>query len=62
MKSAAGFGGDGKDPRPGSVTGNEMEYKPGTPNSQRLFYIKYAIEHGMPITMIHELTPMTPGS
>ncbi len=56
----AGFGGDGKDPLPGSVAGNELEYKLSTPNSQRLFYIKYAIEHGMPITMIHELTRIDP--
>jgi len=51
----AGFGGDGKDPVPGSVSGNELEYKLSTPNSQRLFYIKYAIEHGMPITTIYEM-------
>ena len=56
----AGFGADGKDPLPGSVSGNELEYKLSTPNSQRLFYIKYAIEHGMPITMIHELTRIDP--
>ena len=56
----AGFGGDGKDPLPGSVAGNELEYKLSTPNSQRLFYIKYAIENGMPITMIHELTHIDP--
>ncbi len=56
----SGFGGDGKDPEPGSVAGNDLEYKLSTPNSQRLFYIKYAIEHGMPITMIHELTAIDP--
>ncbi|MCF6248919.1 MAG: carbamoyl-phosphate synthase large subunit [Desulfobacula sp.] len=56
----AGFGGDGKDPEPGSVAGNELEYKLSTPNSQRLFYIKYAIEHGMPITMIYEMTGIDP--
>ncbi len=56
----AGFGGDGKDPEPGSVAGNDLEYKLSTPNSQRIFYLKYAIEHGMPITMIHELTDIDP--
>jgi len=56
----AGFGADGKDPAPGSVTGNELEYKLSTPNSQRLFYLKYAIEHGMPITMIYEMTGIDP--
>ncbi|NDY74174.1 carbamoyl phosphate synthase large subunit [Desulfobacter hydrogenophilus] len=56
----AGFGADGKDPAPGSVAGTDLEYKLSTPNSQRIFYIKYAIEHGMPITMIHELTDIDP--
>ena len=56
----AGFGADGKDPVPGSVSGNELEYKLSTPNSQRLFYIKYAIEHGMPITTIYEMTGIDP--
>jgi len=56
----AGFGGDGKDPLPGSVAGNELEYKLSTPNSQRIFYIKYALEHGMPITMLHEMTFIDP--
>ncbi len=56
----AGFGGDGKDPLPGSMAGNELEYKLSTPNSQRLFYIKYALENGMPVTMIHELTHIDP--
>ncbi|WP_300457942.1 carbamoyl-phosphate synthase large subunit [Desulfobacula sp.] len=56
----AGFGADGKDPAPGSVAGNELEYKLSTPNSQRLFYLKYAIEHDMPITMIYEMTGIDP--
>jgi len=56
----AGFGADGKDPAHGSVAGTDLEYKLSTPNSQRIFYIKYAIEHGMPITMIHELTDIDP--
>ncbi len=56
----AGFGADGKDPAPGSVAGNELEYKLSTPNSQRLFYIKYAIEHDMPITKIYEMTSIDP--
>lgn len=56
----AGFGADGKDPAPGSVAGNELEYKLSTPNSQRIFYIKYALEHGMPITMLNEMTFIDP--
>jgi carbamoyl-phosphate synthase large subunit len=56
----AGFGADGKDPAPGSVAGTDLEYMLSTPNSQRLFYIKYAIEHGMPLSQIHELTAIDP--
>ena len=56
----SGFGADGKDPAPGSVAGTDLEYMLSTPNSQRLFYIKYAIEHGMPVTLIHELTAIDP--
>nr|WP_321401737.1 carbamoyl-phosphate synthase large subunit [uncultured Desulfobacter sp.] len=56
----AGFGADGKDPAPGSMAGTDLEYKLSTPNSQRIFYIKYAIEHGMPISIIHDLTAIDP--
>ncbi|MFH2093433.1 MAG: carbamoyl-phosphate synthase large subunit [Pseudomonadota bacterium] len=56
----AGFGADGKDPAPGSVAGNDLEYKLSSPNSQRLFYLKYALEHGMPIGKIYELTNIDP--
>ncbi|WP_321494592.1 carbamoyl-phosphate synthase large subunit [uncultured Desulfobacter sp.] len=56
----AGFGADGKDPAPGSVAGTDLEYKLSTPNSQRIFYIKYALEHGMPISTIHDLTDIDP--
>ncbi len=56
----SGFGADGKDPAPASVAGNDLEYMLSTPNSQRLFYIKYAIEHGMPLPLIHELTSIDP--
>ena len=56
----AGFGADGKDHLPDSLAGNDLEYKLSTPNSQRLFYIKYALKHNMPITMLHELTHIDP--
>ena len=55
-----GFGGDGKDHAPGSVAGNELEYKLATPNSERLFYIKYALDNGMSIPAINELTYIDP--
>jgi carbamoyl-phosphate synthase large subunit len=56
----AGFGADGKDMLPDSVAGTDLEYHLSTPNSQRLFYIKYALKHNMPITMLHELTHIDP--
>ncbi|HSL62145.1 MAG TPA: carbamoyl-phosphate synthase large subunit, partial [Desulfotignum sp.] len=56
----AGFGADGKDLLPDSLAGTELEYKLSTPNSQRLFYIKYALKHNMPITTLHELTHIDP--
>ncbi|MFO7989387.1 MAG: carbamoyl-phosphate synthase large subunit [Thermodesulfobacteriota bacterium] len=56
----AGFGADGKDLLPDSLAGTELEYKLSTPNSQRLFYIKYALKHNMPITMLYELTHIDP--
>ena len=56
----AGFGADGRDLVPDSVAGTDLEYHLSTPNSQRLFYIKYALKHNMPITMLHELTHIDP--
>jgi len=56
----AGFGADGRDLLPDSVAGTDLEYHLSTPNSQRLFYIKYALKHNMPITMLHELTHIDP--
>ncbi|MCF8088758.1 MAG: carbamoyl-phosphate synthase large subunit [Desulfotignum sp.] len=56
----AGFGADGKDLLPDSVAGTDLEYHLSTPNSQRLFYIKYALKHNMPITMLYELTHIDP--
>ncbi|MBF0468491.1 MAG: carbamoyl-phosphate synthase large subunit, partial [Desulfamplus sp.] len=55
-----GFGADGKDPAPGTVSRTELEYRLATPNSQRIFYIKYALENGMSIEMINELTGIDP--
>ncbi|MCG8563786.1 MAG: hypothetical protein MI747_01765, partial [Desulfobacterales bacterium] len=56
----SGFGADGKDPLTDSVAGTELERMLSTPNSQRLFYVKYALKHGMPITMLYELTHIDP--
>ncbi len=56
----AGFGADGFDPIPQSLTGTELEYKLATPNSNRLFYIKYALENGMSFERLAELTAFDP--
>ncbi len=56
----AGFGADGKDHLPDSLAGNDLEYHLSTPNSQRLFYINYALKHNMPITTLYELTHIDP--
>ena len=56
----AGFGADGKDSPENSLKGNELEFKLSTPNSQRLFYVKYALKHNMPITMLYEMTGIDP--
>jgi len=55
-----GFGGDGKDPLPGTVSKTELEYKLATPNSQRIFFIKHAMENGMALETINSLTGIDP--
>ncbi len=55
-----GFGGDGKDPLPGTVSKTELEYKLATPNSQRIFFIKHAMENGMALETIHSFTGIDP--
>ena len=55
-----GFGADGKDPDPGTVSRTELEYRLATPNSQRIFYIRYALENGMSIEAVNELTAIDP--
>jgi carbamoyl-phosphate synthase large subunit len=55
-----GFGADGKDPLPGSISRSELEYRLATPNSQRIFFIKHAFTNGMGVDAIHELTRIDP--
>ncbi len=55
-----GFGADGKDPAPGSISRTELEYRLATPNSQRIFFIKHALENGMDIETINSLTSIDP--
>jgi carbamoyl-phosphate synthase large subunit len=61
-----GLGSDGKDlldpndDKAKNVSLSEIEQKLATPNSQRIFYLRYAILKGMPIQYIYELTGIDP--
>jgi carbamoyl-phosphate synthase large subunit len=61
-----GLGSDGKDlldpndDKAKSLSLSEIEQKLATPNSQRIFYLRYAILKGMPIQFIYELTGIDP--
>ncbi|MCP4352198.1 MAG: carbamoyl-phosphate synthase large subunit [Desulfobacterales bacterium] len=52
-----GFGADGKDLQ---VSKSEIEKKLATPNSQRIFYLRYAFLNGMSIQSINKLTGIDP--
>ena len=52
----AGLGADGKD----SFDAERLEYFLRTPNPDRIFYVKYALETGMPIEQIYALTAIDP--
>ena len=61
--SRFGFGADGKDlidlsGRAPSKT--EIEQKLSTPNSQRIFYLRYALKDGFSIQKIYEITGIDP--
>ncbi len=58
-----GFGGDGKgrQEEDGAFpTDDEIEKKLSTPNSQRVFYLRYALQAGMTIDTIYQLTGIDP--
>ncbi|SHJ52314.1 carbamoyl-phosphate synthase large subunit [Desulfatibacillum alkenivorans DSM 16219] len=57
-----GFGADGKDPYCNGVFPDpqEMRKRLASPNSQRMFYLRYAMESGMPLEEIYELTKIDP--
>ncbi|NNF98418.1 MAG: carbamoyl-phosphate synthase large subunit [Desulfobacteraceae bacterium] len=58
-----GFGADGKDLSGDDGAGPPMdliEQKLGTPNSQRIFYLRYALKAGMPVDTIFEITGIDP--
>jgi len=56
--SRYGLGADGKDPQ--SLTREEINQKLIYPNSQRIFYIRYALKMGFTIEEIHHLTGIDP--
>ncbi len=58
-----GFGADGKDLidlENRAPSKSEIESKLATPNSQRIFYLRYAIESGFTIEQMYELTGIDP--
>jgi carbamoyl-phosphate synthase large subunit len=52
----AGWGADGKDLRADRVSDQELREKLSRPNSQRLFYLKLAIEKGYALEHLYHLT------
>ncbi len=54
-----GIGGDGKDPAAAPTRG-EIEQHLATPNSKRIFYLRHALQRGMDIRSIYELTRIDP--
>ncbi|MFO7748837.1 MAG: carbamoyl-phosphate synthase large subunit [Desulfobacteraceae bacterium] len=55
-----GLGADGRDIPESRISKTELEFKLTTPNSQRIFYLRYAVLNGMSIETIHELTGIDP--
>lgn len=58
-----GLGADGKDIcglEENKISVNEIEQKLSTPNSLRIFYIRYALLNGMSVQSIFELTDIDP--
>ena len=54
-----GLGGDGKDPDP-LPEERDLKHHLVTPNSQRLFYVGIALQQGMSIEELYELTKIDP--
>ncbi|WP_207681544.1 carbamoyl-phosphate synthase large subunit [Desulfonema magnum] len=54
-----GLGADGKDPNPPPSL-DEIKQKLGTPNSQRIFYLRHALLRGMSVDVVYELTGIDP--
>jgi carbamoyl-phosphate synthase large subunit len=61
--SRYGFGADGRDLidiEGQAATERDIEQKLATPNSQRIFYLRYALQHQLPIDSIYEITGIDP--
>ncbi len=56
----AGWGADGKDFEADKITKKELSEHLAIPNSQRLFYLKLAIEKGYTIEQLYKLTSIDP--
>ncbi|MEE3259198.1 MAG: carbamoyl-phosphate synthase large subunit [Candidatus Latescibacterota bacterium] len=56
----AGFGADGKDLDPAKVSDKELREKLSRPNSQRIFYLKLAIDKGYTHEQLYHLTGIDP--
>ena len=56
----AGFGCDGKDLDLETLDRDTLEHQLRTPNSQRVFYLKAAMDMGLSVSEIHELTGIDP--
>ncbi|MCX7868300.1 MAG: carbamoyl phosphate synthase large subunit, partial [Limisphaera sp.] len=53
-----GLGSDGRDPK--DLTREEIERKLSYPNSERVFYLKYALESGFTVEEVYKLTKIDP--
>jgi len=56
----SGWGADGKDPALDKVSDKEVREHLTVPNSQRIFYLKLAIDKGFSLEEIHKLTHIDP--
>ena len=56
----AGFGADGKDLAVADLDRAVIEHRLRVPNSQRLFYLKVALEAGWPLSELYDLTGIDP--
>jgi len=56
----AGFGADGKDFNPDTLTREELERGLRQPNSQRLSYLKSAYDKGLSVREIFDATKIDP--